>query len=75
MKNLGDLKPKETALIRELVGNPETVQRLMSLAILPGESVEVLKVAPLGDPLIIKLRRSQISLRKRDAACVVLVDD
>ena len=34
---------------------------------MPGTPVRVLAVAPLGDPLTVELRSSQISIRKREA--------
>ena len=41
--------------------------RLMEMGILPGTVVDVVRFAPLGDPLEIRLRGYHLSLRKRDA--------
>ena len=41
--------------------------RLMEMGMLPGTVVDVVRFAPLGDPLEIRLRGYHLSLRKRDA--------
>jgi ferrous iron transport protein A len=41
--------------------------RLMEMGMIPGTVVDVVRFAPLGDPLEIRLRGYHLSLRKRDA--------
>lgn len=45
-------------------------RRLMELGFLPGVTVQVLGVAPFGDPLDIEIRGCRFSLRNAEAACV-----
>ena len=45
-------------------------QRLLAMGLLPGTEVEVVQIAPLGDPLEIAFRGMRLSLRKADAAAV-----
>ncbi len=45
-------------------GNPEYRKRLFSLGALPNTEFEVTRVAPLGDPVEIRVRGSFISVRK-----------
>lgn len=40
---------------------------------LPGESVQVERVAPLGDPMAVTISGYQLSLRKQEAATIILV--
>lgn len=42
-------------------------QRLMAMGLLPGTEFEVLRIAPLGDPIEIKVRGFALSLRKNEA--------
>jgi ferrous iron transport protein A len=42
-------------------------RRLMDMGVLPGEEVVVEKVAPLGDPIEIRIRSYHLSLRKNEA--------
>jgi Fe2+ transport system protein FeoA len=39
----------------------------MEMGLLPGTSVELVRFAPLGDPVEIKLRNYHLSLRKLEA--------
>jgi ferrous iron transport protein A len=43
------------------------VQRLMMLGLTPGTRFTVVRVAPLGDPIEIKLRGFNLSLRREEA--------
>ncbi|HFP3397461.1 TPA: ferrous iron transporter A [Escherichia coli] len=43
-------------------------QKLLSLGMLPGSSFNVVRVAPLGDPIHIETRRVSLVLRKKDLA-------
>jgi ferrous iron transport protein A len=42
----------------------------MEMGLVPGTSVRVVAVAPLGDPITIELRASRMSLRRAEAAHV-----
>jgi ferrous iron transport protein A len=42
-------------------------RRLMDMGVLPGEEVVVEKVAPLGDPIEVRIRSYHLSLRKKEA--------
>ena len=42
-------------------------QRLMMLGLTPGTSFKVVRVAPLGDPIEIKIRGFNLSLRRAEA--------
>ena len=44
-----------------------TLQRLMAMGLLPGAEVKVIRVAPLGDPIVLQTRGFQVSLRKAEA--------
>ena len=42
-------------------------RRLMDMGLLPGELIEVQKVAPLGDPMEVSVKSYSLSLRKKEA--------
>ncbi|EEY8223910.1 ferrous iron transporter A [Escherichia coli] len=48
--------------------SPPYRQKLLSLGMLPGSSFNVVRVAPLGDPIHIETRRVSLVLRKKDLA-------
>ncbi len=47
------------------IGDPDT--RLMEMGLVPGTRVEVARVAPLGDPIDIRVRGYHLSLRVAEA--------
>jgi len=42
-------------------------RRLMDMGLVPGEAVQVVKVAPLGDPIEVTVKSYCLSLRKQEA--------
>ena len=44
----------------------------MDMGLVPGSVVETIQVAPLGDPIEIKLKGYRLALRKDEAARVVV---
>ncbi len=68
---LKDLKPGERGRVIGLKqDNPSLVSRMMALGIVPGEEVEVLRHAPLGDPMQIKAGSTYISVRRCDSELI-----
>ena len=49
-----------------------TVQRLMSMGLIPGAFVKVVRVAPLGDPIMLEICGYQVCVRRREAASLAL---
>jgi ferrous iron transport protein A len=58
--------------IDRLEGPAEDCSRLIDLGFTPGEEVAVTLRAPLGDPLIIRVRGALLALRKREAAWILV---
>jgi len=50
--------------------NRDFQSRLYALGLFPGAVVDVLHVAPLGDPLQVKVGHTLISIRKKEANLV-----
>lgn len=63
-------KPQKNIQVVSLDG-PESV-RLMEMGLTPGSTLDVIKTAPLGFPIEIKIRGYSLSLRKAEADCVIL---
>lgn len=52
----------------EIASEPaELRSRLYSLGVIPGSTLEILRFAPLGDPMQVKVGGSFISIRKAEA--------
>ena len=72
MPPLSELRPGDRAVVEAVGGDPGLVQRLYEFGLLEGEEIEVLALAPLGDPIEIRLGSTRLSLRKSEAAGVVV---
>jgi Fe2+ transport system protein FeoA len=75
MPSLDQLRPGQRGRISAIQGDDALVQRLMEMGLIEGETIELLRVAPLGDPLEIRLGDYRLSLRRNEAARVLIEDD
>jgi Fe2+ transport system protein FeoA len=67
-KPLSELKPKDTGRIVKVGGKGGIYRRVLDMGVVSGTQIEVLRVAPLGDPIEVKLRGYSLTLRKAEAA-------
>ena len=72
-KTLKDLKPGERGVISSIDLKGLMRRKLLDMGVIPGVEVYVDKVAPFGDPIEIHLRGYALSLRKSDAAKIIIV--
>lgn len=72
MPTLSDLSVGTAATIREITGDDAIAVRLMEMGLTEGESIALIGAAPLGDPLEFSLRGYRLSLRKTEAARVII---
>ena len=57
----------QTATVVEIKLPPASRPRLMEMGLLIGTTVELVRFAPLGDPVEIKVRGYNLTLRKQEA--------
>ena len=72
MPPLSELRPGDSAEVLSIDGPPNLVQRLYEFGLLEGETIELLAVAPLGDPIEIRLGNTRLTLRKAEAARIAV---
>ena len=65
---LDRLAPGARGRIERIEGDRSVVRRLMELGLVPGTEVEVVRLAPLGDPVELRIRRVHLSIRRTEAA-------
>ena len=70
MRTLREAKPGESVIVTKINGAGAVKRRIMDMGITKGCSINVRKVAPLGDPVEITIRGYELSLRKEDAQMV-----
>ncbi|WRZ95336.1 ferrous iron transport protein A [Streptomyces sp. NBC_01007] len=71
-RSLADLVPGARAAVTGVVadGAPAVARRLHDLGFAPGVVVEVVRRAPLRDPVVYRLEGYEVCLRRAQAACV-----
>lgn len=67
---LKEVEVGQTVTVKKLQGQGVTKRRIMDMGITKGVTVKVEKVAPLGDPIELKVRGYQLSIRKADAEMI-----
>ena len=71
-KTLRDVAIGQSAVVRKLTGDGAVKRRLMDMGLTRRTEVAVRKVAPLGDPIEVTVRGFELSLRKDEAAQVLV---
>lgn len=51
-------------------GNNAVTKRLMEMGVVPGVSVRIVKSAPFGDPIEIRVRGYSLAMRKAEAETI-----
>lgn len=67
LDTLDRLRPGERGVIERLEGEPALARRLMELGLVPGTTIEMVRSAPMGDPLELTVRGVHLSLRRSEA--------
>ena len=71
-RTLADLTANETGRICSIMGADGLSQRLAEMGFTLGQAVRVVRFAPLGDPLQIRIRGFNVALRRTEAQRIVL---
>jgi ferrous iron transport protein A len=71
-KSLAEIPLGQAARVTGVDGPRSFRRRLLEMGLVPGTSVRVVTIAPLGDPLRIEVRGGQWSIRRAEAACIAV---
>jgi ferrous iron transport protein A len=69
-KSLAGLPLGIPAVVRRVGSERPIARRLMELGLVPGTRVTITRVAPLGDPLELRLRDYALSIRRTEALTI-----
>ena len=64
---LSELKPGQSAVIRTVGGEGALRQHFLDMGLIPGVEVTMIKLAPMGDPMELRLHSYELTLRLADA--------
>lgn len=70
MKTLKEAKVGDTVTVVRLHGEGAVRRRIMDMGVTRGVSMNIRKVAPLGDPIEVTVRGYELSIRKADAEMI-----
>lgn len=70
MITLTELPVGKHALVSSIDEKNAITKRLMEMGIVPGASVEVVKTAPFGDPIEIRIQGYNLAMRRNEADAV-----
>ena len=72
MRTLNETKIDERVKVVKINGESAVKRRIMDMGITKGSEICVRKVAPLGDPIEITVSGYELSIRKHDAANIMV---
>ena len=64
---LQELKPGESGIIKKVGGTGALRQHFLDMGVIPGTEVTVIKFAPMGDPVELRIHGYELTLRLDDA--------
>ena len=70
--SLAVLQAHDEAVVLQLPSEERVAGRLREMGLLPGTSIVFVRRAPLGDPIEIRLRGYNLSLRQSEAALILV---
>ena len=71
---LRDLKTGESAIVTEVGGSGALRQHFLDMGLIPGVLVTLVKYAPLGDPMEIRIHGYELTIRLDDAARIKVTE-
>lgn len=69
---LSSLTPGEQGTITGIASTARVRQRLMEMGLIKGTPVQLIRFAPMGDPIEIRVKGYRLSLRKVEAESVLI---
>jgi Fe2+ transport system protein FeoA len=67
---LTDLPLRKNARVTAVNGTGGITRRLMEMGVIPGVAVEVIKTAPFGDPIEVRVRGYSLAMRRSEADAI-----
>ena len=67
-----NLKIGQTAKVKEVLGDSKLAKRLLALGCVSGTEIEIKRSAPLGDPIVVSFRGTDLAIRRKDASNIYL---
>ena len=72
MRSLDSLKPGESGTVCGFTQEDAIAYRLMQMGFIEGETIDVIRRAPAGDPIEVKILGYSLSLRGSEAQTILI---
>ncbi len=72
--NLADYRKGSKGTVLCIEGDPDFKKRMMEMGFVRGTKVQVVKYAPLADPVELLVKGYHLTLRKTQAACILMTE-
>lgn len=70
--DLNSMKPGERGIIKMILGSGNLKKRLLEMGITKGQEILIVRAAPLDDPIEVQVRNFNLSLRREEAALIII---
>lgn len=75
IRRLADMEAGASGTVENLEGHGNIQHRLVDMGVVKGSHISVVKTAPLGDPVEVKVKGCALALRKNEAAMISVAVD
>lgn len=75
MRTIDDLTIGESGVIPQVGGEGALRLRFLDMGLIPGTTVTLRKIAPMGDPIQIQVRGYELTIRREDARKIDLREE
>ncbi len=72
---LATMKDGQKGIVEAVEGHGNIQHRLVDMGVVKGSHISVIKRAPLGDPIEVKVKGTELALRKAEAAMISVAVD
>ena len=75
MRTIDELTIGESGVISQVGGEGALRLRFLDMGLIPGTTVTLRKIAPMGDPIQIQVRGYELTIRREDARKIDLREE
>ena len=72
MLTLDQVEAGDKVQVTGFAGHSRNISRLAEMGVIAGAIIEVKHIAPLGDPMALRIKDSQLSIRKTEAKKILV---
>jgi len=69
---LSELSLNDLATVVKVIGQDAIARRLAGVGVVPNQQIQIVRVAPLGDPIQIRIMNYNLAIRKSEADRIIV---